>query len=212
MSVLDLGCGEGSVTLLLAEKAKSVTAFDKSGEMLKILGKRAEDKGLNNINCVYGDLKDVSIENIGTYDIIVASRSINAVKNMREILVSLNKIAKKGVYFTLSGPQKDDYVKKSCQILNRDYKNPPSYIYIYNLLYQMGIYANVLNLNCDSSHEYENFDEAFERLEWKIGKIGTKEKELIKDFFNQSLVKKDNGKFINTLEKPDWILIWWKKL
>ncbi|MDR1721892.1 MAG: class I SAM-dependent methyltransferase, partial [Methanobrevibacter sp.] len=48
-NVLDLGCGEGSVTLKIASKVKSVTAVDKSGEMLKVLKSKADKSNINNI-------------------------------------------------------------------------------------------------------------------------------------------------------------------
>ena len=43
-SVLDIGCGEGVLTVPLAKKVSSVTCVDLSKEMLKILKKKAKDE------------------------------------------------------------------------------------------------------------------------------------------------------------------------
>ena len=48
-TVLDIGCGPGTLTIPLAQKTKSVTALDISSEMLKNLKANAEKIGLDNI-------------------------------------------------------------------------------------------------------------------------------------------------------------------
>ncbi|KZX10643.1 class I SAM-dependent methyltransferase [Methanobrevibacter filiformis] len=212
MTVLDLGCGEGSVTLKIAKQVKKVTALDKSKEMLKLLRNKAENLEINNIEYIEEDIEKITLEDVGSHDIVVASRSINAVSDIGERLAELNKIAKKGVYFTLSGPKKDQAVKQALEFLNRPFHESLSYIYVYLILYQMGIYANVINLECDSSHQYENLTEAIERLEWRIGETKGLEREIIANFLEENLVKLDNGSLVNKLEKPDWILIYWKKI
>ena len=41
-TLLDLGCGEGSITIPLARKAKSVTGVDSAYKMLEILNEKAK--------------------------------------------------------------------------------------------------------------------------------------------------------------------------
>ena len=76
-TVLDLGCGEGSITLPLAEKVKSVTGVDSSPKMLELLNQRAEknkklyeslksrlaDKTVSDIMCVFKSIWKYCKEN-----------------------------------------------------------------------------------------------------------------------------------------------------
>ena len=51
-TVLDVGCGEGSITVPLAKKVKKVIGIDSSPKMLEYLKKRAEDNGIENIKTI----------------------------------------------------------------------------------------------------------------------------------------------------------------
>ena len=51
-SVLDVGSGPGTFSLLLAEQAGKVTALDYSAGMLETLAREAEARGLANIERV----------------------------------------------------------------------------------------------------------------------------------------------------------------
>ena len=48
-TVLDIGCGEGTITRKIARKAKSVTGLDKSELMLEELNKNAKDEKLDKL-------------------------------------------------------------------------------------------------------------------------------------------------------------------
>ena len=50
-TVLDVGCGEGSVTIPLAKRVKKVMGLDSSPKMLEYLEKRANDNDIDNIEC-----------------------------------------------------------------------------------------------------------------------------------------------------------------
>jgi len=61
LTVLDIGCGPGTLTMPLAKKVKSVTALDVSEEMLKLLKERAKREGLDNIIYVNKPWEDIVI-------------------------------------------------------------------------------------------------------------------------------------------------------
>nr|WP_054858354.1 class I SAM-dependent methyltransferase [Methanobacterium formicicum] len=94
-SVLDIGCGNGVITIPLAQKAIKVTAMDISSKMLEILMKNAKDSGLNNINTFNQRIEDVTEEDVGKHDVVVASRSLNGVSDIGKELEKINNIAKK---------------------------------------------------------------------------------------------------------------------
>ncbi|HMP76013.1 MAG TPA: metalloregulator ArsR/SmtB family transcription factor [Kiritimatiellia bacterium] len=76
-TVLDLGCGEGALTLLLARFAKRVTAVDQSKAMLRHVRARAKDDGLaDHVETVEGDLERVPLPDAG-YDAVFLSQALH---------------------------------------------------------------------------------------------------------------------------------------
>ncbi len=72
----DLGIGDGMLTLMLAEVATHVTAVDLSTAMLSQLSSRAKQAGLENIECVQGDIEDLPLPD-ASHDIVVASQALH---------------------------------------------------------------------------------------------------------------------------------------
>jgi ubiquinone/menaquinone biosynthesis C-methylase UbiE len=207
-SVLDIGCGEGVITVPIAKKVSKVTCIDLSSEMLELLKERAVKEGLSNLNFIKGNLMDISEDSIGKMDVIIASRCLNGIMDIENVLKKINKIGKY-VYITLRSSDTLNS-EKVFNIINRKYPKYPSYIYVYNLLYQMGITANVEKLECETVNIYENVEEALERYRWKIGGLNPDEEKIMRKHLSETLVNNEDGTLENPYEKPDWILIWWK--
>lgn len=208
-SVLDIGCGEGVITIPLAKKVSEVTAVDLSGEMLELLREKAQKEGLNNLKYLNGDLRDLDLEKIGKYDVVVASRSLNGVMEIEDTIKKINKIGNY-VYITLWGPEGRKYEQIARDLLNKEHSKYPSYIYVYNMLYKMGITANVEKLECDTVNNYNNIEEAMDRYRWKLGDLNSEEEKILRDHLEKTLIVKEDGTLENPYEKPDWVLIWWK--
>jgi len=73
---VDLGIGDGLLTLMLAEVAERVTAVDLSSQMLEQLALRARRRGITNIEGVEGDIEDLPLES-GTFDVAVLSQALH---------------------------------------------------------------------------------------------------------------------------------------
>lgn len=72
----DLGIGDGLLTLMLSEIAKSVTAVDLSTEMLSALMTRAKNLGIENIEPVEGVIEDLPLED-ESHDVVVLSQALH---------------------------------------------------------------------------------------------------------------------------------------
>lgn len=211
-SVLDLGCGEGSITLPLARKVRKVTGVDSSQKMLELLNQRAEDNDIDNVETILKPLEEITYEEVGDYDVVLASRSLNGIIPIKETLAEINKIANKYVFITLFGPENWKIEGKFNEYIGRENKRFPGHNYLFNILFNMEIYANVERLDIKAFREYDTIEEAMDNGKFRLDLLNDKEKDKLREYLSEILTKNpETGKLYNKKDKADWILIWWKK-
>ena len=101
-TVLDVGCGEGSITLPIAKQVKKVIGIDSSPKMLEYLQKRAHDNKITNIETILKPIEEITYNEIGDVDVVICSRSLNGIIPIEDVLLELNKIADKYVFINIS--------------------------------------------------------------------------------------------------------------
>ena len=208
-TVLDLGCGEGSISIPIANRVKSVTCLDSSRGMLEVLSDKARENKVTNIKTILSSIEDISYDDLGHYDVVVASRSMNNIIPIRKTIETINEIANKYVFISLIGPESWKPEREFKESVGID-SNYSSYITLLNLLYSMGIYANVERLNIKTHNVYEDLADAMGMYREDL--LNNTEKEKLVEYLNKTLtVDKETGKLFNKKDKSDWILIWWKK-
>jgi len=148
-SVLDIGCGPGLLVMPLAKAFKQVTALDVSSEMLHYVKQNAKKANLNNITCINKGFEYAVIGiDVKPHDVVVASRSMGYVKDLKQFLLNMNTAAKRYAYLTW-GTDDRPFDIGIYQAIGRPYGDTRSYIVIYNLLVQLGIKANIELFDCD---------------------------------------------------------------
>jgi ubiquinone/menaquinone biosynthesis C-methylase UbiE len=209
-SVLDVGCGEGSITIPLSKKVGKVIGIDSSPKMLEYLEKRAVENNANNIECILKTIGEIKYEEIGDVDVVVCSRSLNAIIPLDEVLLELNKIANKYVFITIFGPENKKIEKDFEKELGRKTEDFPDYNYFFNILFNLGIYANVERFDLNNYREYGSIEEAMDNGKFRLELYSDEEKELLRQYLERVLTC-ENGKYYNVKDKADWIMVWWKK-
>jgi len=210
-TVLDVGCGEGSVTIPLSKEVASVTAVDATDKMLEILDEKIAENKISNIKTVKDDVNELSLEKIGKHDIVLASRVVNGIKSPRKVFSNFNEIANKYVFITLFGPNNWKLEKDFFKYIGKEYNGAPSYTILLNLLAEMDIYPNVINLDVGPVRTYKTIEEAMDNGKWNLAKFNEEEQKLLPKFLESILEENEEGLLTNPTDKPDWILIWWKK-
>jgi ArsR family transcriptional regulator len=76
MVMADLGAGEGTFALLLAERAKKVIAVDTSARMIEVAREEALRHGVKNVEYRLGDMEEVPIGD-GEVDLVFFSQSLH---------------------------------------------------------------------------------------------------------------------------------------
>lgn len=211
-SILDLGCGEGSITLPLAQKVRKVTGVDSSTKMLELLNQRAENEGIDNVKTILKPLEDITFEEVGSHDVVLASRSLNGIIPIKRTLEEINKIANKYVFITLFGPENWKIEGEFNEYIGRENKHFPGHDYLFNILFNMGIYANIERLDIKAYREYDSIEEAMDNGKFRLDLLDDEEKAKLREYLEKILRKNpETGKLYNKKDKADWILIWWKK-
>ena len=213
-SVLDLGAGTGRFSVPIAKRVQHVTAIDPSDGMLNYLKENMTEEGLSNYRCIQKRWEDVEIGvDIEPHDVVIASHSLG----MFDLQVALSKMddAAKKYVFILAAAGKWFYDDIEDALYEQVYKRPPSrggwrsdYMLIYNILHDMGIYANVEIMDSDDFQRYESLDEAVER--WRVmTEIPEKNKPILREYLAKNLIEDNNGLLFRWRTKG--AMIWWPK-
>jgi len=208
-TVLDIGAGPGTLAIPLAKMVKHVTAIDPSKVMLSCLKENAVTEGLNNITCINKKWEDVLIgSDITKHDVVIASHSL-AMLNIKEMLSKMNDVAKQYVYiFTFSGWRFWDYDELWLRLFGEEYRPGPDYIYLYNVLYEMGIHANVEIIKSEHKQRFSNLDEAVERWKENLDVSSLEAEVVIRSYLSEKLAVEDGA--LGSTQEMNSAMIWWR--
>jgi len=208
-TILDIGCGPGTLAIPLAKKVKSVTGLDISSEMLKHLKENADKSGLSNINYINCSWDDAVVgKDVEHHDIVVASRSLVPI-DLKETMTKISSVAREAVYLTFPIVHLP-FDWEVYQVIGRGNREHPSYIYIFNTLYQMGIQANVEILNSRIKVKFSTVEEAMDDLQWRTGTFTDAEKVELRNYLEQKFAEQKDSPVFRHEGFSKWVLIWWK--
>jgi ubiquinone/menaquinone biosynthesis C-methylase UbiE len=206
LTVLDVGCGTGAITVPLAERTRSVTALDLSPMMLQYLESNLKARGLTNVQIINTDFLTIDKAKLGFFDIVLASRSL-PMGNLRQALVKMNHVARHRCYLTWIACRRATDVKL-CEVIGVDYHPYPDYLIIANMLKTMGIQANVEIFTVANEQRYASLDEAVNNS-LRGQQVDTQARDRFKAFFAEHCLPETDGWRYPFNE--EWALIWWEK-
>jgi ubiquinone/menaquinone biosynthesis C-methylase UbiE len=206
-TVLEVGAGNGRLTVPIAKKAQKVTALEPSKNMLEYLKVNAKNAEIQNIICVNKSLEDLTIEEVGCFDIVVASFSLFML-DMEKALAKMNALAAKRVYLFLSASRWLDEPELQKLVHHESTSLWADYIYVYNVLYDLDITANVDVFNHTSKQGFSSLPEAVTRFS-ETYSIPSSKEDVLKAYLQKTLVE-ENGKFWSIRNRKA-ALIWWIK-
>jgi SAM-dependent methyltransferase len=209
-SVLDMGCGGGTLSVPLAPMVRTITAVDFSTNMLDIVQRRCKAKGIENvrtINCSWED--DWDGAGIGVHDIAIASRSLMG-DDFKALITKLSNAARRAVYISMmvgSGP----FDKPLFESTGRTFDMGKDYIFYYDLLHEMGIWANVAFCREDHASIWGSHEEALDDQRWMFHCLTKDEEDRVRTYLQKNL-KETNGRFALPYDRICyWAVMWWNK-
>jgi len=163
-TVLDVGGGPGTHAIPLAKVVKEVTVVEPSRGMIECLKENMESEGVHNIRIVNKRWEDVELGEVGQHDAVLASHSL-AMLDLDDALLKMHRAARRRVVIMMfAGPRLGFYPELYERLFNEKFVPGPDYIDVYNVLYDLGIYANVTVKSVKREETYRTIDEAVRRV------------------------------------------------
>lgn len=190
-TLLDMGCGTGTIGLALAPRMQQVTGMDYSAGMLQVFEHNARQLGLNNTRTLQRAWED-NWQDTPECDLVIASRS-TTVMDMADALQKLDRVARKRVCLTnLVG---GSFIDRSLiEALGRKVNAKPDYIYILNILHQMGRHPRLDYIEARGRLAgTANVDEFINRAEFSLGPFDSAEKQRASDWYHADPERAERG-------------------
>lgn len=209
-SVLDVGAGTGRFSLALAPKVEHIFAVEPSVAMLDFLRKDAAEKDLRNISFVQTTWQEAP-DNLQA-DIVICSHVIYPIRDIEPFLLKLQGATLQGCYIYVRATHIDALTADLWRHFHHDERClPPSYIHALDVLYEMGICANVEIVSLPSSLRYPSLDVAVtEMTEQLILPEDEKTRVELHALLENWLVEID-GVLVPPLREMVSAIIWWEK-
>ncbi len=209
-SVLDVGAGTGRFSLALAPLAEHIASVEPSAAMLDYLRRDASDKGLSNISYVQATWQDAP-EDLEA-DIVICSHVLYPIRDIAPFLAKLQRATRQACYIYLRATHIDAATAPLWQHFHGDERRlPPGYIHALDVLYDMGIYANVEIVMLPPSLRYPSLDIAVtELMEQLILPDDEKTRVELRTLLEGWLVER-GGMLVPPIQEVVCAIIWWDK-
>ena len=202
-TLLDVGCGPGTIALALAPRLDRVWGLDYSRGMLDAMMGHAAARGLGNVEPILRSWED-DWSDVPACDLVLASRS-TLVRDMEDALARLDAKAKRRVCLTsLVGGR---FVRADVlEVLGRERLAYPDYVYIVNLLHRMGRHPRLDYIRAGRrSDERQGLDQIVRRVEFSLGSLSEDERQRLEAWYREDPERAERGR-----EPYRWAFVSWE--
>jgi SAM-dependent methyltransferase len=210
-SVLDIGAGPGTLAVPLALSGCPVTVVEPSGHMLTAMEKYRALTGAPLIREIQKGWEEVTPEEAGTQDYVIASLSL-MMGNIQDCLLKMDAAAKRAVhlFWFLVPPSFSRGNSDLWPVLHGEpYYYEPTADTLWNILFQLGIHANLTVETKKTSQVYRNQDELKEDYYTRLHAESDEHKEIVDRYLAERFVRTDKGYLAPG--KSRTAHIWWEK-
>lgn len=212
-SVLDLCCGPGRITSMIASQVKSVTSIDASPKMLEFCQSNCHALGLNNVTTKLLNWHNVvADQTVAKHDIVIASRSLA----MQEIK-KLNSLANKAVALVCwaNAPHIPVILGEMFKGTSENNFPIPSvpdrrfgYNIMFNLIYDMGLDPNITILDDGFIKTFATYEDAYSELR-KLRPFADEKLPIFKNNLAPMLTENDDGT-VTFQQLTKTYVLWWE--
>jgi len=217
-SVLDMGCGAGSLAIPFARRGCHVIAVDFSSAMVECLNRRAAQEKLAGIEThvlSWEDNWDALGLAADSVDVAIASRSV-VTADMADSLLRLHRVARRRVCLTVRADGSPRFDKAICNTLNMPMPANGNWVYCLNILIQQNIFPQIRYILSTKTDTFIDKSDAVQKTIEVLGKLSTVQLKKLELFLDQHLLPTtdEEGKLIVKLDYDrvvKWAFISWDK-
>jgi 2-polyprenyl-3-methyl-5-hydroxy-6-metoxy-1,4-benzoquinol methylase len=208
-SVLDVGAGSGRFALALAPLARQVIAVEPNAAMLDYLRRDAQSLNLTNISYSPNTWQKTPAD--VQADIVLCSHVLYPIRDIVPFLAKLQHATRQACYIYMRATPIDALTAHLWKHFHGDERcYSPSYIHALDVLFEMGIYANVEVVSLPASLRYPSLDVAVEELaDLLIVPGDEKTRDELRALLADWLVERD-GMLVPPPQDMRSAIIWWQ--
>jgi SAM-dependent methyltransferase len=163
ISVLDVGAGTGRFALALAPQARQVIAVEPNARMLHYLQQGASERGITNITTI-SSTWEAAPDDLQA-DIVLCSHVLYPIRAIDTFLAKLHSATLREAYLYVRATHFDALTAHIWRHFHGDERHlPPGYIHVLDVMYEMGLYADVEVLKLPQSLRFPSLDTAVDEL------------------------------------------------
>ena len=162
-TMLDVGAGTGRFTLAFAPLSQHITAVEPSNAMLQYLRQDLSERGLTNITMLQTTWQDAPTDL--SADIVICCHVLYPIQDIVPFLTKLSAAARRACYLYLRATHVDALTAHLWRHFHGDERClPPGYIHVLDVLFEMGMYADVEIVRLPISIRYPSLDVATDEM------------------------------------------------
>jgi SAM-dependent methyltransferase len=210
-SVLDIGAGPGTLAVPLALAGCRVTVVEPSVPMGAAMEEYRRVVNAPPIRAIRSRWEDVTPEDAGVHDVVVASRSLS-MGDIRSSLLKMDAAAKHAVHLYWFLPSSSDSGGNAelwPALHGEPYCGEAGADVLWNALCQLGIYANVHVETKERNHRYANFEELRRDYYNRLSVAEDWQREIVDAFLLERAVPEGSGYVVPGRSRSAHI--WWEK-
>lgn len=165
--VLDVGAGTGRFALALALQARQIIAVEPNATMLNYLQQDASEKSIANITYVPTTWQDAPADLSG--DIVICSHVLYPIRDIEAFLAKMRLATRQSCYIYMRAVHFDWVTHPLWQHFHGSERAlPPTYIHALDVLYDMGIYADVEIVKMPQTMRYPTLEIALDEMQEQL--------------------------------------------
>lgn len=192
MDVLDVGAGTGRFALALAPQARQLIAVEPNASMLNYLRQDATEKSISNITYVPTTWQDAPADL--SADLVICSHVLYPIRDIETFLAKMRQATRQSCYIYMRAVHFDWITNPLwLHFHGSERALPPTYIHALDVMYEMGIYADVEIVKMPQTMRYPTIESALDEMqEQLILPDDTETRAELRQLLEDWLVERDN--------------------
>ena len=173
-TVLDIGAGTGAWSVLLARQVRHVTAIEPSTSMIEVMRESLAQESIKNVHILQAEWPALSVE---PHDFSLCSHAMYGYPDFAAFIAQMVACTRRTCFLVIRAPSLDGVRAEAARHIWGQPLDSPNFTIAYNILLQVGIFANVLmeDTGLWKPRTSESLEDALGSMKRRFGLLETRE-------------------------------------